>query len=161
MQLADGGVVEIVQQTVEMVRFRRRGSVAQVTTAEFIGFGVRNLSREGFGVASTFGIDYRHQAIALDQVPIRFKEALLKTLQQAELSDDVENILVDFKEAATNSLDYLLYVTMNGRAAASYYTVPRLIQQACVNVCNEEGWGIPFTQVTIHNADRDLSPVAG
>jgi hypothetical protein len=108
-----------------------------------------------------FGIDYRHLDIALDQVPERFKEALLKTLQKSELSDDVENVLVDFKEAGTNSLDYPLYVTMNGRAAASYYTISRLVQQACVNVCNEEDRGIPFTQVTIHNADRDLTPVAG
>lgn len=159
VKLPDGGVVEILQQTVELVRYRRRGSVTQVGTADFIGLGVSNLSREGFGVASTFGIDYQHQGIALEEVPRRFSEAVRETLQDADLWNDVEDLLVDFKEAGMNSLDYLLYVTMNGRAAASYFTVPRLVQQACVNACNQEGWGIPFTQITIHNAGHGSAPI--
>ena len=154
VELPGGGVVEIVQQTVELVRFRRRDSITQVATADFLGLGVRNLSQEGFGVVSTFGIDYRHQGIALNQVPMRFEKAVRETLKTADLWHEVKDVLVDFKEAGTNSLDYLLYVTMNGRAAASYFTIPRLVQQACVSVCNEEGWEIPFTQVTIHDASR-------
>jgi hypothetical protein len=41
---------------------------------------------------------------------------------------------------------------LDGRAANAFYRVQRMVQQACVQVCNEQGWVIPFTQVTIHNA---------
>jgi hypothetical protein len=42
---------------------------------------------------------------------------------------------------------------MEGNVAASYFTIARLIQQTCVDICNHEGWVIPFAQVTIHQAD--------
>lgn len=158
VKLADGGTAEILRQTVEFVQFRRRASIVQVATADFIGMGVSNLSREGFGVASTFGIDYQHQGIALSQVPKRFEEAVRKRLKDAELWNDADDLLVDFKEAGASSLDFLIYVTMSGRAAAHYFAVPRLVQQACVGACNKEGWGIPFTQVTIHNAEQNMVP---
>ena len=44
---------------------------------------------------------------------------------------------------------------MEGNVAASYFTIARLIQQTCVDICNHEGWVIPFTQVTIHQADDE------
>jgi hypothetical protein len=29
-----------------------------------------------------------------------------------------------------------------------------MVQQACVDTCNNQGWVIPFTQVTVHSADN-------
>jgi small-conductance mechanosensitive channel len=62
----------------------------------------------------------------------------------------VENILVEFQEAASSSLNYLIYVNMKGEAADSYYTLGRLLQRICVDTCNEHGWVIPFEQLTVH-----------
>ena len=65
---------------------------------------------------------------------------------------DIRDILVEFSEAGSSSLDYRIYMILDGRTANAFYRVQRMFQQACVRVCNEQGWGISFTQVTIHNA---------
>jgi hypothetical protein len=62
-------------------------------------------------------------------------------------------LLVEFKAANASSLDYLVYASMDGNSAASYFAIGRLIQKTCVDICNQEGWVIPFTQVTIHQAE--------
>jgi hypothetical protein len=134
--LPDGSFAQVLQQSVERVQLKVVGSILQYSSAEFLQLNARNLTREGFGIIANFGIDYRHQSIALDQVPERLKSGL--------------SLVVDFSAAATNSLDYLIYATMDGRCAASYFAIQRMIQQTCVDVCNRENWTIPFAQVTIH-----------
>jgi len=62
--------------------------------------------------------------------------------------------LVEFKSAGASSLDYRIYMILDGRVAEAFFKVERLIQQACVETCNREGWVIPFTQITIHAADK-------
>ena len=150
--LPDGSYGQVLEQTVELVRLRVMGSLLQYSSADFIQLGVRNLSRDGFGIAAVFGIDYAHQPIALDSVPQRLRAGIEEAFASAELADDVKSLLVEFKQAAASSLDYLVYVTFDGRSAASYFALGRLIQQTCVDVCNREGWVIPFTQITLHQA---------
>ena len=149
----DGSFGKVLRQTIELVEVAIRDSKAQFRTGDFLGQNVRNLSREGFGVACTFGIDYQHQAICLDTVPDRFREAIIARFEQAGLKDDIENMLVEFKSASANSLDYQIYIVVNGRAADAYFRAQRLVQQACVDACNQEGWVIPFTQITVHAAE--------
>ncbi len=148
--LADGRVGEVLRQTLELVQLRVAGSLQQFLIMDFLKLDLRNLSREGFGLAVTFGIDYRHQGICLEQVPSRFHRALTAALAEQGFSEDLESLLVDFKEAGLNSLDYLIYLTLRGAAAGSYFKLGRLVQQTCVDVCNQEGWGIPFSQLTLH-----------
>ena len=150
--LPDGSFGQVLQQTVELVRLKVIGSIVQYSTADFLRLNVRNLSREGFGVIAAFGIDYEHQEISLDRVPKRFREGLKAAFRDAGYEDDLKDLVVEFKEAGTNSLDYLIYATMEGRVAASYFAIARLIQHTCVDICNREGWIIPFTQLTIHQA---------
>jgi len=142
-----------MRQTLEVVQVKVAGSLVQFSAADFLHLNLRNLSREGFGLAVTFGIDYRHQAICLDQVPQRFHDALRETFAHKGLDGEVAEILVEFKEAGASSLDYFIYLTMKGSAAGLYYKLGRLVQQTCVDVCNREGWGIPFPQLTIHQGD--------
>jgi len=151
--LADGSFGQVSRQTIELVEVMIRDSKVQIHTKDFMGQNVRNLSREGFGVACTFGIDYQHQAICLDTVPERFREALITRFEQAGMKDDIEDMLVEFKAAGTSSLDYQIYIILNGRAAKAYFRAQRMVQQACVDTCNREGWVIPFTQITVHSGD--------
>ena len=151
--LPDGSFAQVLQQSVERVQLKVVGSILQYSSAEFLQLNARNLTREGFGIIANFGIDYQHQSIALEQVPERLKSGLIDAFRQAELEDDLKNLVVDFSAAATNSLDYLIYATMDGRCAASYFAIQRLIQQTCVDICNRENWTIPFTQVTIHQGE--------
>ena len=156
--LADGGFGMVIRQTIELVEVMVRDSKMQICTRDFLGQNVRNLSREGFGVAATFGIDYQHQAICLDTVPARFREAITARFEQAGMKDDIEDMLVEFKAAGGSSLDYQIYMVLNGRAAKAYFRAQRMVQQACVDVCNREGWVIPFTQVTVHSGNSAEGP---
>ena len=153
--LPNGDFAQVIQQTVEVVSVRVIDSIVQYSSADFLHLNARNLTREGFGVIGVFGIDYQHQGISLDSVPGRFESGLNEAFERAGLADDLKSLLVDFKEAGTNSLDYLIYASMAGSSAASYFAIQRLIQKTCVDICNQEGWGIPFTQVTIHQADTE------
>ncbi len=151
--LPDGSLAQVLQQSVERVQLKVVGSIVQYASADFLQLNMRNLTREGFGIIANFGIDYQHQSIALDQVPERLKSGLIDAFREAELEDDLKNLVVDFSAAATNSLDYLIYATMDGRCASSYFAIQRMIQQTCVEICNRENWTIPFAQVTIHQGE--------
>jgi uncharacterized membrane protein len=151
--MPDGGFAQVLRQTVEIVQLKILGSIVQYTSADFLQLGVRNLSREGFGVIIGFGIDYQLQEISLDRVPNRFHSGLVEAFDQAGFGVDLKDLVVEFKEAAASSLDYLIYATLDGKRAPSYFKIARLIQQTCVDICNQEGWVIPFTQITLHTTD--------
>ena len=150
--LDDGSFAQVQQQTIERIRLRVTGSILEIASADFLGRDIRNISTEGFGVAVTFGIDYAHQPIALDEVPQKLQAGISAAFSEAGFGDDLRDLQVDFKAAAASSLDYLVYASMDGNSAGSYFAIGRVIQQACVATCNHEGWGIPFTQVTVHQA---------
>jgi len=152
--MPDGSYALVLQQTVEMVRLKVAGKSVQYASTDFLNLSVQNLSRDGFGVVVVFGIDYQHQAIALEQVSARFKSGLQSAFQDSDYADDLKDLVVDFKSAASNSLDYLIYATMDGRVAGSYFSIGRLIQKTCVEICNQEAWVIPFSQLTIHHAEN-------
>ncbi len=154
--LPNGDFAEVLRQTVELVQLRVMGSLVQYDSAAFLQANARNLSREGFGIAVTFGIDYRHQPEALDHVPERIRAGIEDDFAQAGFGDNLQNLVVEFKAAAASSLDYLVYASLDGAAAASYFKIGRLIQQSCVRTCNREGWTIPFAQLTVHRADDEV-----
>jgi hypothetical protein len=151
--MPNGDFAQVLAQTVELVRLKVVGSIVQFAAADFLQLNPRNLSREGFGVIVVFGIDYQHQDIALDSVPQQFRVALDEAFDNAGLGEDLKSLQVEFKAAGSSSLDYLVYATMDGNSAASYFAIGRLIQQTCVEVCDREGWIIPFPQLTVHRAE--------
>ena len=159
--LADGSFAQVLQQSIEWVCLKVMGSVMQVGSEAFLQQNLRNLSIDGFGVVATFGIDYQHQQIALQEVPKRLQDGIKEAFSAAEYGDDLKDLKVEFKMASASSLDYLIYASMDGNSAASYFAIGRLLQQSCVDICNREGWIIPFTQLTIHQAgDQPLPAVS-
>lgn len=149
VMMADGSIGQVVRQTPEIVELRTRGSIRTYTTTNFLAGEPRNL-REGFGVSVNFGIDYQHQGISTTVVPKILRQAVEEALRRSGEWDQVEDILVEFQEAAASSLNYVVYVTMKGAAADSYFLLNRLLQRTCVDTCNEQGWVIPFNQLTLH-----------
>lgn len=156
--LASGSLARVIRQSIELVEVVVVDSLMQIRTRDFIEQNVRNLTREGFGISCTFGVDYQHQAICLDEIPGKFQSAIVSRFQQADLKNTIKDILVEFAEAGASSLDYRIYIVLDGQAANAYYHAQRLVQQACVDTCNHEGWVIPFTQVTVHSADNHENP---
>jgi len=155
--LSNGDFGQVLQQTVERVCIKVLGSPVEFATPDFLQLNPRNLSRDGFGVIVVFGIDYRHQDIALDRVPETFRSALEQAFTDAGFADDLKNLQVEFKAAGSSSLDYLIFATMDGNSAASYYAIERLIQRTCVAVCETHDWVIPFPQLSVHRADTALA----
>ena len=162
MLLGNGAFAQVLSQSIEKVELKVAGSIQSVKSADLLSQGVRNLSRQGFSVSITFGIDYQHQPISLDKVPETLKAGVRQTLEAAGVWEQTQDLVVDLKEAGANSLDYLILVSMDGAAAAQYFKLGRLLQQACVRACNEKGWTIPFPQLTVHQGEGidSLRPIA-
>jgi hypothetical protein len=150
--LENGKFGKVLRQTIELVEVAVMDSMVQIRTKDFLGQNIRNLSQEGFGISCTFGVDYQHQAICLEIIPDRFKEAIIARFGLAGLRDDIKDIMVEFNAAGASSLDYRIYMVLSGHAADTFFRAQRLVQQACVETCNREGWVIPFTQITVHSS---------
>lgn len=152
VRLDDGCFGKVIQQTPDqVVVLRLGGSLKTYPTADFVEQCPENLSR-GFRASSTFGIGYGHRAIATDEAPEILQEAVHKYLVEALGREQVRSVKVEFKAAAASSLDYVILADFAGEAASRHAALERMIQRACIEACNEQGWDIPFPQMVIHQA---------
>lgn len=150
--LGDGTHGRVVQQTPEWVQLVLLGGIRKTySVAGFLSQTPQNLSTS-FRVSVTFGIDYRHQSIAATAPIAAFRTRLTRELGMIVETAEIVNIGVEFKEAAASSLNFAILADFAGSAAAKYQRLQRAIARICVEVCNDEGWVIPFTQVTVHQA---------
>lgn len=151
--LSDGTFALVERQTPEVVQLRILGNTTIYATTDFLAGNPRNLSRGSYVCSAVFGIDYGHQAIATGEAPQILHDGIAAALADSPVAEHVEDVMVEFREAASSSLDYQIVVTVNGAAAAFYFKVGRIIQKACVDVCNRNGWVIPFNQITVHQGE--------
>ncbi|MDO6460894.1 hypothetical protein Q4485_09310 [Granulosicoccaceae sp. 1_MG-2023] len=161
--MPNGKLAQIIRITPDITELRYGGGAAGViSTAELYTLDALNLTRNGsFGVAGVFGIDYAHQSLAISEVTAKFRNTLQTAIDEHGLAEHLQSMLVDFKSAGSSSLDYLIYLTFDSKVAPSYFSIERLIQQACVKACNEENWGIPFPQMTLHSGDFRVTSDSG
>ena len=151
--LGDGTYGKVVSQTPEqVVVLKLGGSRATYPTASFLELNPENLSGN-FRVRVTFGIDYAHQADVTTSIPEIFRERIEADLAEYAGEDGLVSLKVEFKEAGASSLDLAVLADMSGKMGSRYQFLQRRIQRVCVDVCNEKGYGIPFTQITVHQAD--------
>ncbi|MEZ5651702.1 MAG: hypothetical protein R3E87_14285 [Burkholderiaceae bacterium] len=150
LMLSGDRFVEVLGQSVERVRLRHKGSEMLMPTSELASAAPLNLTRDGFVVPVTFGVDYALQPISLDEVPTKMEAALAQAIAISDHGAHLRSLLVTFSSASAHSLDYLIVASFDGAAAGGYFAIGRLIQQTLVAVCNREGWSIPFEQLTVH-----------
>lgn len=149
--LGDETFGKVVHQSPgQVVVLRLGGSRKIYPTADFLELSPENLSR-GYRVKVTFGLDYAHQAIATGEVPEVFREALERGLAEFFDADAIRSVKVEFASAGASSLDYEILADFDGSLASRRNVIRRRIQSICVDVCNDRGWGIPFTQLTLHH----------
>ncbi len=142
----------VVLQTPEMVQIVRLGGARKtIPTGDYLSAAPTNLSMD-FRIAVTFGIDYEHQAICTTEVAPQFQARLEQEIPNLVSEDTIRKLNVEFKEAGASSLDFAVLADFSGEAASKYSSLRRAIQRILVDVCNEQGYGIPFTQVTVHEA---------
>jgi small-conductance mechanosensitive channel len=152
VKLADGTYGKIIQQTPEVVVvLRLGGSLKTYATAEFIEQNPENLTH-GFRISVSFGVDYQLQGIATREVPEILQRALEPKLVEVVGREQLRSVKVEFASASPSSLDYAILADFSGEVASRANVLERLIQRVCVEACNEQGWVIPFTQVTVHQA---------
>lgn len=152
VELSDGKMGRIAYQNPSSVQLVELGGAQTVySTAAFVALNPKNLSTN-FRVLSTFGIDYKHQAIATTEVPGKMQAKLESGLPSSLGKGKLLNVDVFFHAAAASSLDYEICVDVDGAAAPSLPIIKNAIQQILVDACNENGWEIPFTQITVHQS---------
>ena len=150
--LGDETYGKVIEQTPDqVVVLRLGGSLKTYPTGDFLELAPENLSR-GYRIQVVFGIDYAHQAIAISEVPEVFHQALERRLLEVVGKDGLRSVKVEFTSAAASSLDYAILADFDGSLGSRKNALNRLIQSVCVEVCNEHGWGIPFQQITLHQA---------
>ena len=155
--LNDGTHGKVVTQTPDWVQLvLLGGSRRTYPTSIFLQMCPENIT-SSFRVRGIFGIDYRHQAISTTEVPKKLVERLERDLRALVGSDHLKNVSVDLSEAASSSLNYTIMADFGGAVAQRHAFLHRAIHGICVNACNENGWVIPFSQITLHQGD----PVPG
>lgn len=151
VELADGKTGRVVCQSPSSVQLVvLGGSHVTYPTAAFLAQQPKNLS-SGFRIESTFGIDYRHQAIATTDVPRILREQITAGLSAILPREHVIDVLVQLTSPGVSSLDYLVAVHLHGDAADKTGVVRLALARIFVETCQAQGWVIPFTQITVHS----------
>ena len=159
--LADETYGKVIAQTQEqVVVLKLGGSLKTYPTAEFLLQMPENLST-GFRVTSVFGIDYQHLEVATHQVVEAFTRALTTRLISEHGRDLIRSVKVEFASAAASALEFLVQVDCAGGLGSRMRQLERTIQRVCVEVCVAQGWVIPFTQLTVHQAEPPPAPANG
>lgn len=148
---------EVILQTPERVDVRQLGgSIRSIGTAEFLRGSPLNLSH-GFQIVLRFGLDYRHQADITGTIANTLEEELgnaLRAFVGEERSGEIHALTVEFAEAGSSALEFDLVLDAGGGLAPLYDRLRRVLQAEAVNACNRHAWEIPFTQITLHQADN-------
>ncbi len=149
--LSDDTRGRVLTQTPEMVHLVLLGGTkVSYPTADFLSLSPKNLSAN-FRLKSVFGIDYQYQAIATTEVPSKLWKKLMTELVKVIDREHIIDIKVEFKQAGASSLDYEIIADIDGAVASKYEMLSRALQRISVDACNENGWEIPFTQMTVHH----------
>lgn len=149
----DGNPEKVLMQTVDTVVLEDLNAVSHtMPTAAYFERGFPNISRSKvFRIAVSFGIDYATQSENPEVIENAFTKGIVKAFHNTEYAEYVQDIAAEFKEAGDSSLNYLILTKFDSEAARYYNRIKRRIQRACVTVCNENDWGIPFPQITVHH----------
>jgi hypothetical protein len=146
-----GKVTGISQELVELIE--RGGAHRTYPTADFLGLSPRNLTTN-FRVKETIGITYSLQKESVTTIPEILRAHVEKRIADEGYADKLLNLRVEFECANTSSLDIVVIADFDGSVADLYNRLRRAIQRWCVEACTENGWEIPFTQLTLHQAEN-------
>ena len=149
--LSDGTYGKVSNQTVEQVVIMLKGnSYKYYPTTDFLKLAPLNIS-SGFRYSIKFGLDYSVQSKVCEEIPALFKAGLESRLKE-HLQDDGPDILfigVSFDSAGSSSLDLRVIIDVDGKCANLNDVIEREINTALVSICNENGFVIPFNQLSV------------
>jgi hypothetical protein len=151
VRLSDETIGRVMVQSPESVQLLRLGGSRKLyTVSDYLGMTPENLSGH-FRLRSVFGVDYSHQKISTTEIPEKLQPSILTALMKVVDREHIQNVKVEVSTAGASSIDYEVIADFHGEVASKYEQLRRLLQKACIDACNSNGWVIPFTQITIHN----------
>lgn len=151
-QLADGHTGKVVIQTPELVQIvELGGSRVTYSIGDFLANAPRNLST-GYRVEVNFGIDYRHQKDATEEIPRKIHEHVKAGLHKFLDGKGINNIQVEIAGAGDSSIDYEIEADIAGEQAHRYEDIEREISRLLIDACNQNSWTIPFPQMVLHRS---------
>jgi len=153
VQLSDGTFGKVILQTPEQVMLESIGAQKTYPTLSFLQQNPLNISRQGFGVSISFGLDYAHQTAITSAIPEQLRQFLHTACQQESFGTHLSSLSVQFQEAADSALVLFIWAVFAGAAAPEMKLISRALQRFCVDASNQFGWTIPFPQLTIHRAE--------
>lgn len=150
---SDNTLYEVIKQTPVVVELQSaQGTNKLVPTSAYFAAEFVNLSKSRrIRITNSFGVGYELQSIALDKVPEVLQKSVAEHLENASLGTEQIDVRVEFANAGESSLNYIVIAQLGPNASKHFYRIQRTIQQACVDACNQKGWGIPFPQLTVHH----------
>lgn len=154
--LTDGTYGKVTFQSPEQIVVRLIGGAYKYFKVDaFVSLNPLNLSK-GYGIEQIIGVDYQHQKPLLEELVPRFKKRISENLR-SHLGDDykyVKEFSVEYQNAGASSLDIRFFLICSGELGAKKLLLERRIQMGFVDVCNEFGYVIPFTQLTLHMPEK-------
>ncbi|MFY0611137.1 MAG: hypothetical protein JXQ99_06405 [Hyphomicrobiaceae bacterium] len=160
VQLADGHIGKVVSQTPELVQVVELGGARRTfETTAFLADAPRNLST-GYRIKTEFGLDYQHQAIAVNEIPTQLAEYVRMDLVKLLGEEAVVNIDVDLLRTDDSAIIFEIETDIAGKMASRYEDVERCVAHSMVAAANQNGWVIPFPQLVMHRARAEPTRVA-
>ena len=151
--LADGTRGKVTGISQELVQLIQRGGAHRTyQTADFLAQSALNLSTN-FRIKETIGITYNLQQESVTTIPDTLKAHIERRAEEEGYAGQLLNLRVEFERANTSSLDLVVIADFDGALADLYSRLQRTLQRWCVEACSENHWEIPFTQLTLHQAE--------
>lgn len=147
--LSDGVRGRVIGISPELVQLVERGG-AQKTyqTSDFLAASPRNLATN-FRIKEIIGVSYALQQQSTETIPEILRNTIQQRLEQEGYGDYLLNLRVEFSQANSSSLDITVIADFSGELGDLYNRLRRAIQRWCVDACTENGWEIPFPQMTV------------
>ena len=150
--LDDGVMGRIAYQTPEQVVLVKLGGATKTySTSSFLSKNPENISSQ-YSVSTTFGLDYRYQQMATSEIPAILARKAEAMLIETFGKEKIVSVNAVFASAAASSLEFRIFATVIGELAPQFNVIQRMLQCAAVEASNEQGWVIPFPQLTLHQA---------
>jgi len=152
--LKDGLRGKVIGISLELVQLiQRGGAVSTYQMDTFLSLSPLNMSKS-FRVKETFGISYKHQKESTTDIVQKLKFIINKRAVDEGYEEHIQSINVEFESAAESSLNLVVIADFKGEVADISNRLRRSIQRWCVDAATENGWEIPFPQLTVHREDN-------
>ncbi|NLD09438.1 MAG: hypothetical protein GX667_07640 [Xanthomonadaceae bacterium] len=159
--IIDGTYAKVVRQTPESVYLDSFGSTINYPTANFIAAKPKNLTY-GYSITINFTLSHDHFDLDIEETIEKIRESVeAHTINVDEgMKKAINAITVDFREIdSASGLVYTVIASMGVNALNYYYSLPRLMQRACVKAAQKHHWTIPYSEVVISERDQTPKPL--